>query len=474
MALDDRDRNFEKALAQHLRPAASAETLANSKTNSATPAPDCPDSEILAAYHERSLSPDELISWKSHIAGCSRCQQLLAHLELTDAIPVASEPVGAPHALPLLGTVSAAPPLAPARSSKVQPISTRRHSLLRWAAPAGALAAGLLIWIVAHENRMTSSHETPPIQVATKAPSSAVTPSAAASPLAREEMKDDEIAPRLPAPASPPKVQKEKDLYAKSLPSANLPIQGRNRQDLELLQQKGSALGGAAASNQNNPVLDSAAGVRGLPKSESNQSGGMQQNSGVQSQSNKEQIAAESAPLPAPPPSQNQAQVSSAKPSQNADAITAEVQNQVVVTTEARSFSDKPALKKVSRGVARDTRLAAAPGGNVLWHVGLGGRIEKSLDSGKTFARQNSGVKTELVAAAAPSDLVCWVVGRSGTILRTIDGGEHWTRFESPLTTNLGGVHAEDADHATIWDVAKNSTFATSDGGATWTRVPNE
>jgi photosystem II stability/assembly factor-like uncharacterized protein len=58
--------------------------------------------------------------------------------------------------------------------------------------------------------------------------------------------------------------------------------------------------------------------------------------------------------------------------------------------------------------------------------------------------------------------------------LRTIDGGEHWTRFESPLTTNLGGVHAEDADHATIWDVAKNSTFATSDGGATWTRVPNE
>ena len=74
MPFDDRDRSFEKALALRLR--------AN------MPAPGCPDAETLAAYHERSLAPDELTSWKSHIASCANCQQILAHLEALDEIPL--------------------------------------------------------------------------------------------------------------------------------------------------------------------------------------------------------------------------------------------------------------------------------------------------------------------------------------------------------------------------------------------------
>ena len=48
----------------------------------------CPESHVLAAYHERSLLPEEMNSWQEHIAGCARCQAVLAELEATDAIPL--------------------------------------------------------------------------------------------------------------------------------------------------------------------------------------------------------------------------------------------------------------------------------------------------------------------------------------------------------------------------------------------------
>src|SRR2546429_4543287 len=46
----------------------------------------CPESDVLAAYHDRSLLPEEMNSWKEHIVGCGRCQAILAELEATDSI----------------------------------------------------------------------------------------------------------------------------------------------------------------------------------------------------------------------------------------------------------------------------------------------------------------------------------------------------------------------------------------------------
>src|SRR5262249_41356932 len=48
----------------------------------------CPETDTLAGYHERTLPPEEMNSWKEHIAGCARCQAILAELEATDSIPV--------------------------------------------------------------------------------------------------------------------------------------------------------------------------------------------------------------------------------------------------------------------------------------------------------------------------------------------------------------------------------------------------
>jgi hypothetical protein len=85
MPRDDRDQNFEKALARNLGPSGAAPGAAES------PADDCLDAETLAAYHERLLDPEETAQRKAHIAGCERCQEVLAQLEATDRIAVEAD-----------------------------------------------------------------------------------------------------------------------------------------------------------------------------------------------------------------------------------------------------------------------------------------------------------------------------------------------------------------------------------------------
>ena len=165
MAFDDRDQNFEKALARHVR------------ANAASAA-DCPDAETLAAYYDRLLSQDEMIAKKSHIAGCARCQEILSSLEATDAIPVGMEEqenvvtFAAPRAAAAAGPDASfgradrmsMPASAPAKSS-VREIP-RRPFYMRWVAPAGAIAAGLLVWISVHEWSANKRATTSVVQVA--------------------------------------------------------------------------------------------------------------------------------------------------------------------------------------------------------------------------------------------------------------------------------------------------------------------
>jgi len=172
MAPDERDRRFDKALARHLRSAVPASQGGS-----------CPDSETLAAYHERSLLPEELNSWKEHIVGCANCQNILAQLEATDEIslPAAErEEVLAKRSEPVIAArnVEAFPAApAPGQSQRTAgaapPKKSRRALLLRgarwqWLAPAGAIAAGLLVWIALHENQPLPLPSLQQVQVATK------------------------------------------------------------------------------------------------------------------------------------------------------------------------------------------------------------------------------------------------------------------------------------------------------------------
>ncbi len=130
---DDRDRIFEKALARHFRAEVHPEGSVASRS--------CADIETLAAYHEGELAPEQMNLWKTHVKDCPRCQGILAQLEATDAIPF-----------------GVADNVEKQKNAGLQVLKPRRPALWRWAAPAGALAAGLLVWVAVRESK--------PVQIA--------------------------------------------------------------------------------------------------------------------------------------------------------------------------------------------------------------------------------------------------------------------------------------------------------------------
>ena len=140
MPSDDRDRQLEKALVRHLR---------SDAIDAA-----CPDAETLAAYHERTLSLEEMAQWKQHIAECARCQETLNLVEESNVLQGSEEEnrkmlelVGGEFAaaaavrhMPLNEAVPAALPVSRGSAATQAP---KRAAALRWAVPVGALAAGL-------------------------------------------------------------------------------------------------------------------------------------------------------------------------------------------------------------------------------------------------------------------------------------------------------------------------------------------
>src|SRR5260370_41621032 len=143
MAPDERDRSFDKALARHLRSAAPAGEAARLPEIPALQSGACPDSETLAAYHERSLLPEQLNSLKEHIVGCANCQTVLAHLETTDEISLQAfeqEEVVAKGAAPMPAArnvetfpATAGPNQSQRAAQAAPPKRSRRALLLRGA-----------------------------------------------------------------------------------------------------------------------------------------------------------------------------------------------------------------------------------------------------------------------------------------------------------------------------------------------------
>src|SRR5258705_3381811 len=166
MPAEDRDRLFEKALARHLRGAADGSDSA------------CPDAETLAAYHEGALSVDEMSAAKKHFVSCARCQEILEQLAATQSVselryredelavggallrPKNDEVYGE-------ASVSSATSRAPKETqSRVAHFPTKKKWLMRWAAPAGAIAAGLLLYVSLRDFRSPAKRAEPATQTA--------------------------------------------------------------------------------------------------------------------------------------------------------------------------------------------------------------------------------------------------------------------------------------------------------------------
>ena len=469
MASDERDRRFDQALARHLRPAAPSGAAARWPAVPARESGACPDSETLAAYHERSLLPEEMNFWKEHVVGCANCQTVLAHLEATDEIPwpaADQEKVLAQGEPALLASASyqsqPASPLTPAKKSRR--VLLFGGARWQWLAPAGALAAGLLIWVVLHENQSLRPRALPENEnkVAQDRDLPLVTTAAPGSSRPEESSRK----PPSPVGGDARRVASDSTKQSEKLSEA---ARTRSPGDKELNARKDSPRDASVdLLTAAHPLdLDAKNPSETLQKKEEAQGGNVpaalaqSQNAQIQNQYN---YAPQKVPGPSP---LNQME----NPKKAKGAVAAASPAPEPPASEVSRFSSTASLE-VAREIS-NPRVISPPGSNVMWLAGRSGLIEFSGDGGASWSRQTSGVLAELLGGSAPSDKICWIVGRLGAILLTTDGGAHWASISSPLAEDLGGIRATDAQHATIWNARNTKNFETNDGGRTWKRVPN-
>jgi hypothetical protein len=457
MPSDDRERNFENALASHLRAGSPA----------GDPHGACPGAETLAAYHERSLAPEQMASLKTHVADCERCTQILAHLQATDEIPAAAP--------------NTAPQETAAANSSVRVFPARRPTLWRWVAPAGALAAALLVWVAVRENNSARiPPQAPSVDVhARTAKSLSAPPTAMTQPSVDAERKKE------PAPSNTLSASNA----APSPQSAGAPTHTPRL----LLKQKDSSSTGkkSRAADDSAQMADNSLNREVSPApEEAFQSQSAERMETAKADTAKIEAEAKAAnvrrdapvpagsrqqPVPAPaPPRGAITSAAAAAPSARLQApsgsagLSGDITQQQEIAGMSK-FSEK-AKMRLANSLGEVT--IATPGGLASWRVGQAGVIDFSSDAGKTWTLQPSGVTTDLLAGSAPSGKVCWIVGTSGTILRTTDAGAHWQKLRPPVQEDILAVAAADALRATV--SLTNSSYQTTDGGATWNKVAPE
>jgi hypothetical protein len=470
MPSDDRDPKFERALAQHLR-------------GGSTPA-NCPDAETLAAYHERNLSLEEMARWKEHISACEACQEALALVEATEnqlaedwekqEIPVleAASIQGADEGrIPKRSTKASASASLQAAATPVEIRRRRRPALLRWAIPLGAVAAGVLVFIGVYEQRAPKVAQYAATEVTRNQAPADVSPKMAV-PEAKTESRADQV-------TSNPRAS----LDAKRVPAEELPREargtiplGESAKDDALLQD---AAGGKKQESAGRVAGALLAGRSKTPAPPNIPA----QNSTVTVLSEAPLVAAAPPPAPPPPPSKSvgdavggQRMRDEAKSAAPAAKEKATVEKQ----SAAANFETDAIMMKqgaISQSVevnGADIGLILTPDNKVFWKLQPVGTLQLTTDGGKDWKSLETGANEYLTTGFAPSSRVCWIAGRAGTLLLTKDRGGHWTKINTPIAGDLGGVHAADAKHASIWDASNHISYATSDGGATWKQTANE
>jgi hypothetical protein len=430
----DSDPALARLLAEALRPpdgAASDET--------------CPDAELLAAYADHNLDAAESAHWEEHFAGCARCQNILAVLTVSSEEPLGEAEVERfGRRAAAAGSAGAGVEPRSAEVKKVAPFA-RPRTAWRWMAPAAGIAAAAALWIAL---RPAPPHGTS----AVTAQKTTAQPSAASG----ESLEAKADVPAPPAAASreaepsPPGPQQLK-APALAQPQAKKNEQAANMK--EVPQQSAAQADSAAAAPQSVGGLQASA-----PASAENS---------PEARLGDESPAAASA-TGAPRPAPNAGGAAGGAAATAAQAAAPAPAN----GAEAKSAENRPLQAFAARGIVaglagRAPVVLASPNRVVLWRLGLGGRIDRSADQGRTWQEQPSGVTSDLLAGTAPSDKVAWVAGRAGVILRTTDG-EHWQRVASPAAaTDWTSIEASDALHATIVS-SDRRRFATEDGGQTW------
>jgi Photosynthesis system II assembly factor YCF48 len=457
MPFDDRDPKFERALAHHLRSGAEQAT--------------CPDAETLAAYHERNLSMDEMARWKEHISACEVCQEALALVETTEkqfAEDWEGQRVPVIESLAVSGrqAVSAEQRRAQAVASPLA-ILRRRPVLLRWAIPLGAVAAGVLVFIGIYEQRAAKvAHYSDTVVARREAP---------ATPVPMLDQQQSKV--------QPPDEPKDKELE-----TGERSMQKKEKAILAAPSPRPvDGVGATAGAGSVSGKLDDASAKKKAattPTPTPDISAGFQAGAGV-GQNAPVPAAGPSAPPP-PAPMGYGAGVGGASGKERARAdlktVPPSVTQTVTVQTEAAPVDTTTNTMMMKQGVSNElgdsvgclNGLILTPDNRVFWKLQPAGTVQLTTDGGKDWKSLETGANEDLTTGFAPSSKVCWIAGKAGTLVLTKDRGTHWSRINTPIAGDLGGVHAADAKHASIWDANRHTSYETSDGGATWKQTTSQ
>lgn len=448
---------------------------------------ECPDAELIAAYHERALEPDEQSRCESHFATCARCRKILAVLAASADIDT---PLAEAEVARLGELVAAARTPHEAAPRMAKPIPANRWDWrARWLAPAFGVAAVLAVWFAIRPPWRVTNQGSPGTLIA-QSPKSESSSGAAATSM-------DQLSNMPPVSKTPPAIIPETSSATPSArSSATLKDQTTSK------SESSKPLGDTLAMSRSN---DGAA-VGGLAPSPTIAPS-------VQGNDKKEKADVDSAAVASAPPtpavpmrtplaqaqSGSTAQDRLSTPEVSASGSQSGTVTGAVPTVETprgtaglpgerdkqvlgreRQASNLPlndrnfqALSKLDMPAGTAVQIKA-PSGRLLWRIGNKGRIERSSNAGNVWTLQTSPSQEEWLSGAAVSEKICWIVGRNGAIARTTDS-DHWEKIAPPpMSAGASGkfpdwinVTASSAESAVV-TANDQRRYATQDGGKTW------
>jgi hypothetical protein len=466
---ESRDHRREEALARRMGDA--LDRLAQGKTG------ECPDAELIAAYHENSLAPDEIGRLEGHFAICGRCRKILAVLAAAVEAPLAEKEVAR------LGEL-----VAGTRTME-RPRVNRSPRRTRWLAPAIGIAAVLAVWFAMRPPWRTLD-QNPAGTLVAQAPKGE---SQQEVEIRRSEQFSRDTPKKKPetgpealkdgAGAEPQSLNAPADALAKNRPDVGrsagvlAPNSGVAENTVRDEKKENAESHGTSAPPPPQVAPQSPKSAAALPRQTQVQAAQETPQIKVPSAAaNQSDVVTESAPAASPVESAAGSAVGKAPGRDRALGAASAADNKATVSSNSdlplngRDFS---ALSDLKAG-AENTTLLKSPSGPVLWRVGRGGNIQRSSDAGRTWILQKSPLQEDWLAGAAISNTVCWIVGRNGAIARTADG-KRWEKIAPPplaadssgKSPDWIGIVATSAQTATI-TAGDQRRYVTHDGGKTW------
>jgi hypothetical protein len=401
---DDRDRTIERLL--------KGGAAGRNDELEAVSADDCLDAETLAAYAEGTLTLDGRRSADHHLAGCARCQMVLAEIART----------------------------APETAGDTAP---RRWRVGAWLVPLTAAAAAIAIWVAVPGTRQSETAQVPAT-------------GSIAQPAAVPEAKPDEksAADRFSVPTS-----STSSARVASADAAKIDALAKET------EQRREAGARSQRSLADRPVAAAA------PKDVPARSDAQQTTASVEAPARNSVVAGQTAGAPAAPPPPP---APAAAPAQTAAQAAAPQETDLARARAARAGAAGRGGAGVVGALQESVTVlpteAKSPDGTVRLRflpAGPAAAIERSTDGGSTWVAQPLGLQVTVTGGACPTRDVCWIIGRGGAVLVSA-GNEPWRRITFPYAIDLIGVTARDALHATV-TASDGRKFTTEDGGANWT-----